>query len=60
MIDIHYNYGPGLRGTTTQRRPKYNLRTLVALLGLQFNIDVEGAHIVGLFNQPHWPENVPN
>ena len=34
MIDIHYNYSPGVRDTTTQLRRKSNLRTLVALVGL--------------------------
>ena len=33
MIHIHYNYGPGVRGRTTQRRPNSNRRTLVALVG---------------------------
>ena len=35
IIDILYNYGPGVRDMTTQRRPKSNLRTLVALVGLR-------------------------
>ena len=37
MIHIHYNYGPGVRGTTTQRRPKSHRRILVALVGLRFD-----------------------
>ena len=41
-IDIHYNYGPGASGTTTQRRPKSNLSTFVDMVGLRskliFNI----------------------
>ena len=36
MIHIHYNYGPGVRGTTTQRRPKSHRKILVALSGLLY------------------------
>ena len=44
MIHIKYNYGPGVRGTTTQRRPKSNRRKLVALVGLpHFNIHLLNA-----------------